>query len=82
MASRGRKRTTSAQDVQVHRTTVRLWLKHYHDRGVEGLQSHWAPGQPRRMPPALGPTIQEWVTGGPAGGGLDRAHWTYAELAT
>ena len=28
MASRGRKRQTIAQDLGVHRTTVRLWFKH------------------------------------------------------
>lgn len=82
MASRGRKRTTIAQDLGVHRTTVQLWLKHYHERGVEGLPIQWAPGQPRRIPATLGPTIQEWVKAGPAGCGLDRANWTYEELAT
>src|SRR5499426_1915885 len=65
MASRGRKRKTIAQDLGVHRTTVQLWLKHYHERGVEGLQSHWAPGQPRRLPEMLGPTIQAGVKAGP-----------------
>jgi transposase len=82
MASRGRKRKTIAQDLGVHRTTVRLWLKHYHERGMEGLQIHWAPGQPRRIPQTWVPTIQEWVKAGPAGCGLDRANWTYEELAT
>ena len=82
MASRGRKRQTIAQDLGVHRTTVRLWLKHYHARGVEGLQIQWAPGQPGRIPEPLAPTIQEWVKAGPAGCGLDRANWTYEELAT
>ena len=82
MASRGRKRQTIAQDLGVHRTTVRLWLKHYHERGVEGLQIQWAPGQPGRIPETLAPTIQEWVKTGPTGCGLDRAHWTYEELAT
>jgi transposase len=82
MASRGRKRQTIAQDLGVHRTTVRLWLKHYHVRGVEGLQIQWAPGQPGRIPETLAPTIQEWVKAGPAGCGLDRANWTYEELAT
>jgi transposase len=81
MASRGRKRQTIAQDVGVHRTTVRLWLKHYHERGVEGVQIQWAPGQPRRIPEMLVPTIQDWVKGGPQGCGLDRANWTYEELA-
>jgi predicted ArsR family transcriptional regulator len=28
MASRGRQRKTIAQDLGVHRTTVRLWLQH------------------------------------------------------
>jgi len=82
MASRGRKRKTIAQDLGVHRTTVQLWLTHYHERGVEGLQIHWAPGQPRRLPEMLGPTIQAWVKAGPEGCGLDRANWTYEELAT
>jgi transposase len=82
MASRGRKRQTIAQDLGVHRTTVRLWLQRYHERGVEGLQIQWAPGQPRRIPETLVPTIQAWVKAGPEGCGLDRANWTYEELAT
>jgi transposase len=82
MASRGRKRTAMAQDVGVHRTTVRLWLQHDHARGLEGLPIHGAPGQPRRLPQTLGPTIQAWVKAGPAGCGLDRANWTDEELAT
>ena len=82
MASRGRKRRTIAQDLGVHRTTVRRWLTHYHERGLAGLQIQWAPGQPRRLPETLAPTIQEWVKAGPEGCGLDRANWTYEELAT
>jgi transposase len=82
MASRGRKRQTIAHDLGVHRPTVRLWLKHYHERGVEGWQIQWAPGQPGRIPETLAPTIQEWVKAGPEGCGLDRANWTYEELAT
>lgn len=81
MASRGRKRQTIAQDVGGHRTTVRRWLTHYPERGVEGWQIHWAPGQPRRIPETLVPMIQAWVTGGPQGCGLDRANWTYEEWA-
>jgi transposase len=81
MASRGRKRKAIAQDLGVHRTTVRLWLKQYQQHGVAGLQIQWAPGQPGRIPEALAPTIQDWVKGGPQGCGLDRANWTYEELA-
>jgi transposase len=82
MAHRGRKRKTIAQDLGVHRTTVRLWLKHYHERGFGGLQIQWAPGQPGRIPETLAPTIQDWVKNGPQSCGLDRANWTYEELAT
>jgi transposase len=81
MASRGRKRTEIAQDLGVHRSTVILWLKRYHKRGLAGLQIQWAPGKTRRIPEALAPTIQEWVKKGPQGCGLARANWTYEELA-
>jgi transposase len=82
MAHRGRKRKTIAQDLGVHRTTVRLWLKHYQERGLGGLQIQWAPGPVGRIPDALAPTIQGWVKDGPQSCGLDRANWTYEELAT
>ena len=82
MAHRGRKRQTIAQDLGVHRTTVRLWLKQYQERGAAGLQIHWAPGQPGRIPETLAPTIHAWVQDGPQGCELDRANWTYEELAT
>jgi transposase len=82
MASRGRKRKIIAQDLGVHRTTVRLWLKQYQEHGLEGLPIHWAPGRPGRIPETLAPTIQGWVQEGPQGCGLARANWTYEELAT
>jgi transposase len=82
MASRSRKHKTIAQDLGVHRTTVRLWLKQYQEQGLDGLQIHWAPGQPGRIPETLAPTIQGWVKEGPQGCGLGRANWIYEELAT
>jgi transposase len=82
MAHRGRKRRMIAQDLGVHRTTVRLWLKQYQEQGFQGLVIHWAPGRPSRMPETLAPTIQQWVQEGPQGCDLDRANWTYDELAT
>jgi transposase len=82
MAHRGRKRKIIAQDLGGHRTTVRLWLKHYQDYGLAGLQIHWAPGAPGRIPETLAPTIQAWVKDGPQSCGRDRANWTYEELAT
>lgn len=45
------------------------------------MEIQWAPGQPRRIPAQLAPTIVEWVKGGPASCGLQRANWTYRELA-
>jgi transposase len=82
MASRGRKRRTIAQDLGVHRTTVRRWLTQSHARGVTGLQIRWAPGQPGRIPETLAPMIQGWVKDGPQSCGLDWANWTYEEVAT
>lgn len=80
-ASRGRKRKAIAQDLGGHRTTVRLGLTQYHQHGLAGLPIQWAPGQSRRIPARLAPTIQDWVKGGPQGGGLDRANWTSEEWA-
>ena len=81
MAHRGRKRQAIAEDLGVHRTTVKKWLDQYRVRGVEGLQVQRAPGKPLRIPEALAPTIVEWVKSGPQGCGLNRANWTYDELA-
>jgi transposase len=81
MASRGRKRKAIAQDLGVHRTTVRRWLNEYHQHGLAGLTIQWAPGQAGRIPEALAPTLQQWVKDGPQSCGLDRANWTYEELA-
>jgi transposase len=36
MAGRGRQRKVIAQDLGVHRTTVRLWLKQDREQGIEG----------------------------------------------
>jgi transposase len=79
MAPRGRKRKTIAQDIGVHRPTVRLWLKQYHAQGVAGLQIQWAPGHPGHIPETWAPPLQAWGQDGPQGCGLDRANWTYEE---
>jgi transposase len=36
MAHRGRKRKIIAQDLGVHRPTVRLWLRQYQEHGLPG----------------------------------------------
>jgi hypothetical protein len=76
MAARGRARHLMAQDVGVHRTPLGLWLQKSRAQGATGLEIHWAPGQPRRIPVALAPTSVAWVKGGPASGGRQRANWT------
>jgi transposase len=81
MAHRGRKRQAIAEDLGVHRTTIKKWLDQYRAGGVAGLQGRRAPGKPPRIPEALAPTIIGWVRGGPQGCGLNRANWTYEELA-
>jgi transposase len=82
MAARGRARHEIAQDLGVHRTTMRLWLRSYREHGLAGLPIKWAPGPQARIPEELAPRIVAWVKGGPASCGLQRANWTYAELAT
>ena len=81
MAARGRARHESAQDLGIHRTTLRLWLQSYREQGLAGLPIQWAPGSQARIPQAWAPRIVAWVKGGPASCGLQRANWTYAELA-
>lgn len=81
MAVNGRRRQQIAQDLAVHRATVHAWLKRYARAGLAGLKIHWAPGQPGRIPSRLTPVIIDWVKKGPAGCGLNRANWTFAELA-
>ena len=81
MAARGRARREMAQDLGVHRTTLRVWLRSYREHGPAGLSIQWAPGPQAHIPEELAPRIVAWVKGGPASCGLQRANWTYAELA-
>ena len=81
MVARGRRRCEVAHDLGVHRTTLRKWLQGYREHGLAGLRIQWAAGKARRIPDELAPRIVEWVKGGPVGCGLNRANWTYAELA-
>lgn len=81
MAARGRARQQIAEDLGSHRSSVHRWLRAYEQGGLEGLVIQWGPGQPGRIPEALAPHIVAWVKGGPQSCGLNRANWTYAELA-
>ena len=81
MAARGRARHEIAQDLGIHRTTLRLWLQSYREHGLAGLPIQWASGPRARIPEEVAPRLVAWVKGGPASCGLQRANWTYAELA-
>ena len=54
----------------------------YRAGGLAGLTIRWAAGPPPRIPEERAATILAWVKDGPPGCGLERANWTYAELAT
>jgi transposase len=82
MADRKRQHAQSAQDVGVSPRTLQRWLNAYTHRGLEGLTMQWAAGRVPHIPAALVPESLPLIKQGPAGCGLDRANWTYAELAT
>jgi transposase len=81
MAHRGRPHGQIAADLGVSRRTVPRWLNAYLDRGLDGLAVKKAKGAAAKVPADLADEIKRRVTGGPARQGLDRANWTYAELA-
>ncbi len=81
MAQRGRPHQQIAADLGVTPRTVQRWLNAYLERGLEGLRPRKAPGATPKLTADLAPLLQRWVIDGPAKQGLDRANWTYAELA-
>jgi transposase len=81
MAHRGRPHGQIAADLGISPRTVPRWLNAYHDRGVDGLTPKKAKGAAAKVPADLADEVKRWVVEGPAKQGLDRANWTYAELA-
>ncbi|HYH65317.1 MAG TPA: helix-turn-helix domain-containing protein, partial [Urbifossiella sp.] len=81
MAHRGRKHPDIAADTGTSPRSVQRWLNAYLDRGLDGLRPRKAPGATPKLTPDLAPVIRQWVIDGPAKQGLDRANWTYPELA-
>lgn len=81
MAARGRKKVEIAKDLCVSRWSVTRWLKAYQESGIEGLEIIWVPGKKPLIEEKHAPMLIEWVKLGPLGCGLDRANWTFAELA-
>ena len=82
MADRGRRHSHIAADLGITSRTLQRWLNAYRKHGRDGLQMQWAPGSTAILPATQAPVILTWIKQGPAGCGLDRANWTYAELTT
>jgi transposase len=81
LAQRGRPHQDIAADLCINRRSVQRWLNAYCERGLEGLTPRKATGAPAKIPAALAAEVRRWVIEGPAKQGLDRANWTYEELA-
>jgi len=81
MAHRGRPHQDIAADLAIAQRTVQRWLNAYLADGLDGLRSRKAQGKAPSIPMSMAEEIKTWVIGGPAEQGLDRANWTYAELA-
>jgi transposase len=81
LAHRGRKHQDIAADLCVNRRSVQRWLNAYCERGLDALAPRKARGAPGKIPAALADEVKRWVIEGPAKQGLDRANWTYEELA-
>jgi transposase len=81
MAHRGRRHPQIAVDTGTTPRSVQRWLNAYLSGGLDRLQPRKAKGAKPKLTADLAPLIRQWVIGGPAKQGLDRANWTYAELA-
>ena len=81
MAHRGRPHPEIAADTGTSQRSVQRWLNAYLDGGLERLRPRKAKGATPKLTEDLAPTLRQWVIDGPSGQGLDRANWTYEELA-
>jgi transposase len=81
MAHRGRRHPAIAQDTGTSPRSVQRWLNAYLACGLDGLQPRKAKGATPTLTADLVPVLRQWVLDGPTACGLDRANWTYAELA-
>jgi transposase len=81
LAHGGRKRQDIAADLRISRRSVQRWINAYLESGLAGLTPRKATGKQPGIPTAMTAEIKRWVIGGPAEQGLDRATWTYEELA-
>jgi len=82
MATRGRRHRQTAEDLGMSGRTLQHRLIPYQAEGFDGLTIQWASGRAPHIPESLASEILAWVMHSPVGYRLDRANWTYAELAT
>jgi transposase len=81
LAHRGRAQRAIAEDLAITPRSVQRWRNAFLDRGLDGLRPRKAPGAKAKVPAELADEVRRWIIDGPAKRGLDRANWTYAELA-
>jgi transposase len=81
MAHRGRKHSEIAADTGTTPRSVQRWLNAYLTGGLDQLRPRKAKGAKPKLTADLAPILRQWVIDGPAQQRLDRANWTYAELA-
>ena len=81
LAHKGKKHQDIAAGLAISPRTVQRWLNAWRERGLDGLRPRKARGRTPAIPATLAGEIRRWVSEGPAGQGLDRAHWTCAGLA-
>ena len=81
LAHKGRRHMDIAADLCVNRRSVQRWLNAYLEHGLDGLRPRKAPGQPGHIPAGMADEVRRWVIDGPSSQGLDRANWTYEEIA-
>jgi transposase len=81
LAHRNRPHQDIAADLGIAPRTVQRWLNAYLERGLDGLEPRKPPGAAPELTADLAPVLRQWVIDGPLACGLDRANWTYAELA-
>ena len=81
MAHRGRPHPDVARDTGTSSRSVQRWLNASLDGGLDRLRPRQAKGAAPELTDDRAPMLRQWVIDGPAKQGLDRANWTYAELA-
>jgi len=81
LAHRGQQHQDIAAALCINRRSVQRWLNAYLERGSDGLRPRKAKGATGSIPAEMAGEIRRWVIDGPAARGLDRANWTYEELA-